>query len=272
MFRARLHRALTGIFWIAILNVVTAAAPAATAKRIPPNIMLWSWYAEDDFRAFSNKPVGVAYLALSIELAGKNGVHPSPRAAYVRIPPAMYKMAVIRIDGPFDGSQKPAYSVRQRELAARMVAEIVDLAKPQAVQIDFDAPKSAWPFYRQLLSDIRARIGQDIFLSITALVSWCSSATSPLSGLPVDEIVPMAFYMGQITDATVTLLKRGGQFAFPGCRTSIGVDLPARYDGIPGAQIEPLASPRTGQRAYFFISNRSWSPLLLTAAQKRVLP
>lgn len=215
---------------ILFLAMFTAEALAANPGRsAPPKIMLWSWFAEDDFRFVDNDDIGVAYLALSLRFEGADQVIPAPRQVPIQIPSATYKMAVIRFNyNSWDKLHLPSFSQKQRELAAKMVAEIAAFAHAPAVQIDFDAPRSSWPFYRQLLSDVRARLGPDVFLSITALVSWCDTAQSWLDGMPVDEIVPMAFYMGQATPAITTMLQRGGQFAFPGCRASIGVQLPPK--------------------------------------------
>jgi len=234
-------------------------------------MMLWSWFAEDDFRPLADPGIGVAYRALSLRFEGQTKVTPGPRAVSVLIPPSVYKMAVIRFD--YRQDMAPSFSQQQRELTVKMVAEIAALARPQAVQIDFDAPQSARPFYRQLLSDIRRQLGPDIFLSITALVSWCDSRQSWLAGLPVDEIVPMAFYMGRPTPAIVTMLQRGGQFAFPGCRESIGVELSSgRLVSFPGSTSDLTVRPRTGQRAYFFASRMRWSPEALASARKAFLP
>jgi hypothetical protein len=228
--------------------------------------MLWSWFTQDDFRFLADRGVGVAYLALSLRFEGQSEVTPDPRMIPVRIAPDSYQMAVVRFDYSSDAAHRPAFSQRQRQLAVRMVAEMATFARPQAVQIDFDAPRSAWPFYRQLLADIRGRLGPDMFLSITALVSWCDTAQSWLAGPPVDEIVPMAFYMGQATPAVVTMLQRGGQFAFPGCRASMGVGLDNEYYG------QPSARPRSSQRAYFFPGSMPWSPEAVKAARKAILP
>jgi hypothetical protein len=247
-----------------------SGAALQPVKQPPPKMMLWSWFAEDDFRPLANPGVGVAYLALSLRFEGQTKVTPGPRAISVLIPPGVYKMAVIRFD--YRQDMVPSFSQQQRELAAKMVAEIAALARPEAVQIDFDAPQSAWPFYRQLLSDIRRQLGPDIFLSITALVSWCDSRQSWLAGLPVDEIVPMAFHMGGPTPAIVTMLQRGGQFAFPGCRESIGVQLSSeRLRPLPGLSPDPTVRPRNGQRAYFFATFQRWSPEALANAQKAFL-
>jgi hypothetical protein len=219
--------------------------------------MLWSWFVADDFRSMARPDVGIAYLALSLEFVGSDKVIPSPRTMPVRIAADTYRMAVIR----FDGTRQPGYTSRQRELAVKMIGEIARLAKPRGIQIDFDAPRSAWPFYRELLKEVRARIVPEVFLSITALVTWCGDARSWLAGLPVDEIVPMAFEMGEATPATLTMLARGGEFAYPGCRGSIGVAMPA------GGAL--AVRPRPAQRAYFFASGRKWTAEMVGRAAGR---
>jgi hypothetical protein len=222
--------------------------------------MLWSWFGDDDFRPLADAGIGIAYRGLSLTLEGRNEVFPDPRTVPVRIPAKTYQMLVVRIDYSSEGARRPSFSQRQRQLAAQMVAEIADLGRPQAVQIDFDAPRTARPFYRQLLGELRERLGPDVFLSVTALVSWCDTEQSWLSGLPVDEIVPMAFSMGQATAAITTLLQRGGQLGFPGCRGSIGVQLGGEF------------RPRKGQRAYFFPGPQRWSPEAVSSARRAILP
>jgi hypothetical protein len=260
------RRIVVAAFWLVGSLCGASGANPNPGKRVPPKLMLWSWYAADDFRPLADTGVGVAYLALSLRFDGQSEVTPDPRMIPVRIAPGTYQMAVVRFNYYTNAAHRPAFSPRQRQLAVRMVAEIAAFTRPQAVQIDFDAPRSAWPFYRQLLADIRDRLGPDMFLSVTALVSWCDTAQSWLAGLPVDEIVPMAFYMGRATPAVVTMLQRGGQFAFPGCRESIGVGLDNEYYG------QPSARPRNGQRAYFFPGSMPWSPEAVKVARKVILP
>lgn len=264
-------RAFVALCFAGSLSAVFAAAPHP-AKQSPPNLMLWSWFADDDFRPFADRPIGVAYLALSLQFQGQSTVLPDPRSVPVRISPKTYQMAVVRFDYQPDTTHRPAFSATQRTLAVKMIGEIVRFTKPQAVQIDFDAPRSAWPFYRQLLTDLRARLGPNIFLSSTALVSWCQTANSWLAALPVDEIVPMAFSIGQATAATFTMLEHGGQFAFPGCRTSIGLEMDPGYEVPPGHGYELPVKPRKKQRAYFFLARQPWSADLLSRAEKAVLP
>ncbi len=235
---------------------------ATTAAASPPKIMLWSWNEPDDFRFLKNSEVGVAYLALSIHFAGQDPVSPSPRAIPVRIGPTTWQTAVIRFDFDSYGSRRPAFTEQQRKDAVQMIGEIAELSHAQGIQIDFDAPQSGYPFYRRLLADVRTRLGPKVFLSITALVSWCDSEQSWLTRLPVDEIVPMAFYMGQSTPAIITLLRSGGQFRFPGCRGSIGVQFGGYDDSI---------RPHKAQRAYFF-SEKAWSMETVGAADRTIQP
>jgi hypothetical protein len=238
------------------------ASLVAQTKPLPPRIMLWSWQASDDFRFLKASDIGVAYLALSIQLNGRDDPIPGPRLNPVRIGPDTFQTVEVRIDFDSYGTRRPAFSERQRRLTVQMIGEIAELSHAQSLQIDFDAPASAYPFYRSLLMDVRERLGPKVFLSMTALVSWCETGRSWMSGLPVDEIVPMAFYMGQATPAITSQLAGGGQFGLPECRNSIGTDL----EDPRGVR------PHKTQRAYFFNSFRAWSPELVRAAMERIDP
>ncbi len=243
-----------------IWTILLACTPAVAAE--PPAVMLWAWFAPQDLRFLKAPDVGVAYLALSIHIAGRGDPTPEPRATSVYISPQTWQTAVIRLDFDSYGGRKPAFTERQRQLTVQMITEIAGLSRAPGIQIDFDAPVSAYPFYRQLLADLRQRLGQRIFISITALVSWCVEDQSWLRGLPVDEIVPMAFYMGQSTPAITTLLDRGGNFGFPGCRKSLGVEM----NGYGGS-----AKPRRNERSYFF-SEKTWTAETVEAARKAIQP
>jgi hypothetical protein len=132
-----------------------------------------------------------------------------------------------------------------------------------------------------------------VFISITALASWCEGTKSWLTGLPVDEIVPMAFSMGPTAPAITTMLQRGGEFAFAGCRQSIGVELlqpsPAQRFGVVtppaviavqpnvapwllGGVTTPSIRPHKLQRAYFFPRMHTWSAETLKKARELIQP
>ena len=122
------------------------------------------------------------------------------------------------------------------------------------MQIDFDAPVSARAFYRRLIEEVRKRLGPDVFLSITALASWCD-AGSWMTDLPVDEIVPLVFRMGQAGESIQARLSRGEKFGWEGCRSSIGIE---------GGGWRPPIAP--GQRVYVFPDYRGWGDLWLLQA------
>ncbi len=251
------------VSWRVLLALSCITQLLAGPRSVPPKIVLWSWSSESDLRFLRDPDIGVAYLALNLSFEGRNDVFPSPRMTPLRTAPNTWLIPVVRLDyNTWDERQRPAFSDHQRRLAARMIGEIADLTHAQAIQIDFDAPYSAQSFYRQLLADVRSRLGPNVFLSITALVSWCDINPSWLAGLPVDEIVPMAFDIGATSSGTTELLLKGGAFAVPGCRDSLGVAL----------RIVGPARPRKNQRAYFFAQPRPWTPELVRTARASILP
>ena len=69
----------------------------------------------------------------------------------------------------------------------------------------------------------------------------------------MDEVVPMAFRMGQATQSVVTMLISGGQSPYQACRATIGVDF------FRGQVLEDALRPRKGQRGYFFLDFDKWS-------------
>jgi len=118
-----------------------------------------------------------------------------------------------------------------------MILDLVRITRSRALQIDFDAPRSARPFYRELLADLRRDLKPGVFLSITALTSWCSAPRTWLDGLTVDEIVPMDFQT-----------RSDSPYADPSCRKSIGL----QAAGTP----RPTEVP--GRRTYLFTYG-AWS-------------
>ena len=195
--------------------------------------MLWAWELSTDLRFVGAREAGVAYHFANLHL-DKTGVSPYPRRQPLLTTPGAFLMPVVRID--FD--EHVPFSTAQREAAAGMIEEALNISKAHAIQIDFDAPRSAYPFYRALLADVRRRIGPRVFLSITALESWCG-AGSWMKNLPVDEIVPMAFQTNPVLP---------DNFAFPACQTSIGVLSAAPLPRIGGRRV--FAFPGYGREGW----------------------
>ncbi len=241
-------------FLLTLCAMLSFSSASAQPQR-PPNRMLWHWFSNGDVSFVKPQQAGVAFHALSIALQGSSAPIPYPRRSPLPLAPDIYRMAVIRVE-----ERKPAYTAAQRSQSARMIRDVANIMRVPAIQIDFDAPKSARPFYRALLEEVRTLLGRDVFLSVTALTSWCE-ADSWLAGLPVDEIVPMAFDMGRGGPAVAALLNSGGQFAFPGCRESIGISL--AQAGLP---------VRPPQRIYLFADNRRWSAPVVASTLLRYAP
>jgi hypothetical protein len=98
-------------------------------------------------------------------------------------------------------------------------------AGPAMVQIDFDAAASERGFYEAVLAELRAKLGVDARISITALASWCEG-DAWLARLPagtVDEAVPMLFRMGPDASRVAGTLASGSEFRAGVCRSSAGV-------------------------------------------------
>lgn len=230
---------------LALLLLLSAPAP-------PPR-MLWFWYATE-MKAALPPGVGIAFVIASLELDHSKDVTPFLRREAAVIPAGTYRMGVIRIE-----HRQAAFTVKQRSQAAQMISEAVRMTRLSAVQIDFDAPKSAWPFYQALIKDVRRRIGPGVFLSITALASWCVAA-SWLAGADVDEIVPMLFQMGSASGAIADRLRSGEVFPFEGCRHSVGFSL-----------AEPSLK-MSARRIYVFPGYQRWSEDAIAQAMKRFGP
>ena len=235
---------------VSALFAVTAFSATLLSRVPPPPNMLWSWYADDDFRTNFPLKTGVAWLAMSLNFS-RSGVAVVPREAALRTPRGMYEMAVVRFNFEQDYDPSAArllWQPRQRARAEELILDLVGLTRTKALQIDFDAPESARSFYRELLSSLRKQLPEDTFVSITALVSWCMEPRSWLASLPVDEYVPMVFDMSVPGDAVMTMLKRGGDFPFPGCRASLGIR--------QGSREVPF---KPGVRVYRFGGGKPWS-------------
>ncbi len=220
------------------LALLVMAAGSPTPE--PPSRMLWAWEVDTDLRFLNPSDAGVAWLAMTVYLDGTRTA-PEPRSATLEVPPGVYQMAVVRLEKAYD-SAPPKWTAEQRRSAVAAIVDLVRITHSRAVQIDFDAPESAHAFYRALMADLRRRLDSGVFLSMTALVSWCAGPKNWIDDFPVDEIVPMNFDAGYSWPRTST---PPAEFSDPACRKSIGVMYPTRASTIP-------PSVRHGERVYFF--------------------
>lgn len=186
-------------------------------------------------RSVNPQTTALAILDATI-LVGRS-VTVIPRRQPVIYPAGIKRIAVIRLEAP---------SVIAPSLANMVASAILTSAEPgaSALQIDFDARQSQHAFYARLLRDLRRRMPPSLPLSITALASWCSY-DDWISGLPVDEAVPMLFRMEP--DRRYAPQDRP-QFRIrePLCLGSIGI-----------STREPHPFSLAGKRVYIF-PDRGW--------------
>lgn len=196
------------------LNALAAGSPN-------PKLILWAWERPTDLRFIDPKNIGVAFLAKSIFLTGDQ-VRARPRLQPLELPPGTKVIAVTRIET--DPQQQPALSSKQSGAVVAAILETALKANVSEIQIDFDATASERDFYRRLITDLRHALPPQVHFSITALASWCMN-DNWISGLPIDEAVPMLFRMTNDGRQIITRLDAGDDFIAAPCRQSYGLSL-----------------------------------------------
>ncbi len=208
-----------------------------------PAVVVWAWERPEDLEFLDPEATGVAFLAGTIRLAGER-VETRRRLQRLRVSDGSVVFPVVRIES--EPGDPPVLSESQREEAVQGILDLAWHQEPSGVQIDFDALASEREFYRQLLEELRARLPDRAFLSMTALASWCF-ADRWLRELPVDEAVPMLFRMGADAHPIRAHLDAGRDFTEFSCRASAGVSTD-----------EPLPRLAAGKRLHWFHPS-AWS-------------
>ncbi len=240
---------------VAASDTTAAVCLSARADRMSqlPQVILGAWERRENLGFIDPDKTGVAYLARTLDLRG-DGVLVRPRFQPLTVPPRTTLIAVVRIED--DRRLAPTRSRAQCAAAARIIARLADAA-PAAIQIDFDATRSERTFYRDLLTDVRRRIPATIPLSMTALASWCLD-DDWMTGLPIDEVVPMLYRMGPDASAITAYLRNGGVFGPAMNPTSVGLSLDAQVAGLAA-----------GKRVYLF-SPHPWTAVSVRNALEQV--
>jgi hypothetical protein len=218
-----------------------------------PPIVLWAWERPESLDFIDAQAVGVAFLARTLYLSGPE-VIVRPRLQPFSAPQRTKLMAVVRIAS--DRWRAPELSASQREMTTAAIAEVSGLSGIQALQVDFDATVSQRVFYRDVLQALRRQLPASMPLSITALASWCIF-DDWLTGLPVDEVVPMVFRMGADQHRVRRHLAED-DFRVATCRRSVGISTD-----------EPLSALRAGRRLYVFHPH-AWRPEAMTRILEEV--
>jgi hypothetical protein len=224
-----------------------APAPASIENRMNsfPRVILWAWERPVALDFIDTREVGVAFLAQTIYLRGERTIK-RPRLQPLRVPQGTMLIAVARIES--DKREPPRLSSEQLAQTALEIASLAQRPNVSAIQVDFDAKLSERDFYRALLAELRRRLPKQIPLSITALASWCTH-DDWLTGLPVDEAVPMLFRMGVDQRQVVSYLATGAQFRPALCRDSAGISDDETLPALPSA------------RRFYIFSTTDWSPV-----------
>lgn len=202
-----------------------------------PPAMLWAWERPEAVNFINPSEVGVAFLAKTIHLRGKKVII-RPRLQPLQVPESTVLMAVTRIE--VDRFEPPSFSSDQQAQVVSAIAELARLSNIAALQVDFDATASERTFYRGVLYELRGRLPDIMGLSITALASWCIY-DDWLSGLPIDEAVPMLYRLGVDRKRILFHLEAGRDFRPVLCRQSVGISTD-----------EPRPRLPAGRRVYIF--------------------
>lgn len=195
---------------------------------VVPSLVLWAWERPEDLRFLDPRKAGVAFLAATVRL-GPEGISYLPRMQPLQVAPQTRLVAVVRIE-------TLAGAMLDCETVTRAAGEIARAGRPLgvvAVQVDFDATASERTFYREVLLELRQQLPASMPISITALTSWCIGDRW-MTGLPIDEAVPMLFRMGIGRAEVTSRMRSGHDFREAACRTSLGISLDERWPKLPG--------------------------------------
>ncbi|HEY0349293.1 MAG TPA: DUF3142 domain-containing protein [Pyrinomonadaceae bacterium] len=222
-----------------------------------PPVMLWAWERPEDFRTLDSKRFAVAFLAQTLTLKSDEVIF-KPRHQPLEVSPDTKMMAVTRIESQKQTGERGALNDAQRHKLVDLIMKTTAVGAVSAIQIDFDAASSEREFYRSLLLDLRAKLPDNVPLSMTALASFCIGDRW-LDDLPVDEAVPMIFRMGADDRTIKSMLGAGDDFREPLCQRSYGVALD-----------EPFQMKFEKSRRVYVFNNRPWNEKDFASLQQRI--
>ena len=229
-------------FTVAFMVVITLTSLPDVEQRgriFRPRIVLWAWERPEDLRFINPKNVGVAFLAGTLYLDATTNFR--PRMQPLRISPETKLIAVVRVE-----TRNARLDQQQVKESLKRLVNVSTLPQVAVVQIDFDATVSERKFYRQLLTKFRQQLPASMPISITALTSWCIG-DQWITGLPVDEAVPMLFRMGTGQSEVTSWMASAREFPAAVCRDSLGISTDEPWKSLP-----------TGRRVYAF-SPKPWN-------------
>jgi len=210
------------------------------------SVILWVWERPENLYFLKEKNVTFAYLSGTVTKTNDGLVY-YPRRQPLRIPDNSQTIAVIRIE---DKSDKHEFYDKDKESISDYIVKSCQEKSNLSCQIDFDAVESQIDFYKRLIIDVREKLPKEIKLSITSLVSWCTSGTPWFDGLPIDEIVPMFFRLGRDENLYWQKIEQGSLKLDISCQKSVGI---AADESLPNKiylENKPI----------YIFNNKYWSP------------
>lgn len=217
-------------------TLLCALAPSL-AHADPPSVMLWAWERPEDLR-FLPDGVGVASLDATVDLTDR-GARVMRRRQPLLVREGQWRMAVVRVQSRPRGH---ALTPEARAVIVDVVTSASRREGVRGVQIDYDAPASQREAYRAMLTALRSSLAPSMWLSITALASWCvGDRWLDEFAMPVDEVVPMVFTMGRGGAPVLDALRSRREMPSRACRQSVG-----------WAVGEPTVTLRSTRRTYVF--------------------
>lgn len=188
--------ALSFLIVMTLAWATAASAGGPDASWVAPELPGEFWWYWDRPASLLPKPapgVGAAVVVTHVYLSGARATR-LPRRSALSLPPSVAIVPVVHVEvdpaAPFAGTEE------QVRYLGNAVIDAAQRGSPAMVQLDFEARQSQREFWRATVGFIRTGLPAQTRLSVTALASWCHGDRW-LSGLPVDEIVPMYFRLGR---------------------------------------------------------------------------
>jgi len=221
-------------------------------------IVIWVWERPENLYFLKEKNITFAYLSGTVTKTNNGLVYYSRRQP-LRIPDYSNSIAVIRIE---DKSDKHEFNNQDLLDISEYIAKSCQEKETNlGCQTDFDAVESQTDFYKKLVTNVREKLPQNIKLSITALVSWCTSGTPWFNGLPIDEAVPMFFRLGKEENLYWKKIEEGNLKLDVSCHKSIGI-----------ATDEPLPNKiYLENKPIYIFNNVYWSPANWSIIKSEIL-
>jgi len=201
-------------------------------KNIPPTplkITLWVWERPENLYFMKGADATYAFLAGTVTKTDE-GLLPYYRRQPLRIPDNSSTIAVVRIEDKSDSKVLSDSDLEQ--ISDFVVSSCTQKEDNTGCQIDFDATQSQIGFYKELLVVIRTKLPPRLDLSITSLVSWCTTNDRPwFVDSPIDEVIPMFFRLGRDANIYWDKVAQGKLVLDPICQKSIGISTDEELPG-----------------------------------------